>query len=177
MKVRALLNRLFTALLCLIAVSGYLAVCTESEAADIAIGKTAPDIQAFNLGGEKITLSGFKGKVVVVRFWSGVCRLCLSEMPKIEDIYKKHKEKGLEILAVYKGDPKKENIEKIVRRLNISYTVLLDSLSINAQKYRVTGVPVSFIIDRQGILREKIIGEMPVEIFEKKVTALLLDKQ
>ena len=136
------------------------------------IGESAPEISAVDLNDQTVKLSDFRGKVIVVRFWSAGCKACLDEMPVIDAFSKRHKDKGLAVLAVNRGESK-EWVEKFVIRLNISYPVLLDPAAIASKKYSVTTVPTTFFIDRNGIARKVIPGPMTQELFEKTVLELL----
>ncbi len=136
------------------------------------IGESAPEISALDLNDQTVKLSTFKGKVVVVRFWSAGCKACVAEMPVIDEFSKRNKDKGLVVLAVNRGEPK-EWVEKFVYRLNISYPVLLDPEAIASKKYGVTAVPTTFFIDRNGIARKVVPGPIAKEKFETSVRELL----
>lgn len=135
------------------------------------IGERAPEISTIDLNNQTVRLSDFRGKVVVVRFWSAGCKACVVEMPVIDEFSKRHKERGLSVLAVNRGESK-ERVEKFVDKLNISYPVLLDPAAIASKKYGVTAVPTTFFIDRNGIARKVIPGPMTQELFEKTVNEL-----
>jgi peroxiredoxin len=162
---------MFKGLLLICAFLALTAGCSEKR--PLETGMPAPEISALDMNDKVVKLSEFRGKVVVLRFWTGECKSCLNEMPKLEEIYKRYRERGFEILAIYRGGSGKDEVEAIAGRLKISYPVFTDQLMIASRKYRVTGVPMSFVIDRNGVLREIIIGETPVEALEKKLEALL----
>ena len=135
-------------------------------------GESAPEISVLDLGDRPVKLSDFKGKVVVLRFWTSGCKLCTAGMPVLDDFYKRHKERGVVVLAVNKGDTR-EIAEKFVRELKISYPVLLDPLSITAQKYKVTAAPVTFFIDRVGVVQKRVFGDTSRNLIENTVEGLL----
>ena len=136
------------------------------------VGEAPPELSVLDMMDRPVKLPDYKGKVVVLRFWSGTCAACLTEMPQIEKIYQKHKDEGFAMLGVNMGDTK-DQIQAFAAELGITYPVLLDELSITAKRYGVFAVPTSYILDREGIVREKILGEARAETFEKKVLALL----
>jgi len=136
------------------------------------IGEAAPKISAIDLHGKTVKLSEFRGNVVVLRFWSSRCRACAAEMPVIDRISRRYQERGLAILAVNRGDTKEE-VEKFVGTLQISYPVLLDPAAITSRKYGIKAVPTTVFIDRKGTARRVVPGEMPQELFEMTVAALL----
>lgn len=132
-------------------------------------GQTAPAFALSDLNGKTWRLpEDLKGRVVVVRFWADWCRSCAEEMPVIEKVYDKYKDKGLVILAVNIGQ-EKAAVAKFVSRLKISYPVLLDPGAVVTKRYGVTGLPITFIIDRNGIIRQKILGEAGQAAFEEMV--------
>ena len=135
-------------------------------------GESAPEITVLDLGDKPVKLSDFKGKVVILRFWTSGCKMCIAGMPVLDDFYKKNKDRGLVVLAVNKGDTR-EQIEKFVRELKISYPVLLDPLSITAQKYKVKAAPVTFFVDRGGVLQKRVFGETSRDSLEKTLGGLL----
>jgi peroxiredoxin len=152
----------------------FIAGCIKDRAWQI--GDAAPEISALDLNDQTVKLSDFRGKVVVVRFWSAGCKACLDEMPVIDAFSKRHNDKGLAVLAVNRGESK-ERVEKFVIRLNISYPVLLDPAAIASKKYSVTTVPTTFFIDRNGIARKVVPGPMTQEQFEKTILELLKESQ
>ncbi|MDI6743740.1 MAG: TlpA disulfide reductase family protein [Thermodesulfovibrionales bacterium] len=97
---------------------------------------------------------------------------CAEGMPAIDIVYNKYKERGVIILAVNVGQPK-DVAEAFVKNLRISYPVLLDTYSIAAKQYGVVRLPTTFILDRKGVIREKILGEAERDSFEKMVVNLL----
>jgi peroxiredoxin len=135
----------------------------------------APEISAIDLNDRTVKLSDFNKKVVLLRFWSSGCKACVANMPVLDTFSRKYQEKGFIVLAVNMGDSKEE-VEKFAKSLNISYPVLLDPARITAQKYRVTAVPTTIIIDRSGIAKKRVAGEMTREQLEKTVRELLNGK-
>lgn len=135
-------------------------------------GESAPEISVLDLNEHIVRLSDFRGKAVVVRFWSAGCKACLAEMPMIDVFYKRNKDKGLAVLAVNRGESK-ERVERFVTNLNISYPVLLDPEAIASKNYGVTAVPTTYFIDKKGIARKVIPGPISQDLFEKAVFELL----
>lgn len=136
------------------------------------IGKVAPEFVLPDLNGKMVRLSDFRGKVVAIRFWFSGCSYCIKGMPATETIYKKYKDKGLVILGVNMGETDRV-VRDTVERLKISYPILLDKDNLTAKRYRITGVPYTYILDRDGVVRERILGEAPIKAFEQMVTKLL----
>ncbi|MEN8167880.1 MAG: TlpA disulfide reductase family protein [Pseudomonadota bacterium] len=113
-----------------------------------------------------------QGKLVAIRFWADWCPFCKTEMQDIEPVYRKYRERDLVILAInVRQDPK--TAARFIRKLDISYDVLLDRQGEVARRYGVIGLPTTFIVDPSGKLHTKILGESTPELFEKIIEDLL----
>ncbi len=125
----------------------------------LTVGKVAPDFRLPDLNDKEVRLSEFRGKVVFLNFWATWCKPCREEMPSMEVLYKNFEKDGLVILAVsIDRVTTKKDIPPFVKGLNLTFPVLVDSWGQTDKKYKLMGVPETYIIDQQGILREKIIG-------------------
>lgn len=163
----------YSLLICLFFIACCLLSGCRQKQVQIKIGDTPPRFTLPDLKGNKVTVpDDFKGKIVIIRFWADWCTYCAEEMPVIDVVYNKYKEKGVIILAVNVGQPK-EVAEEFVRNIKISYPVLLDTYSVVAKQYGVVGLPTTFILDRNGVVREKILGESNRVVFEKMVVEML----
>jgi len=122
------------------------------------VGLRAPDIALPALTGETVNLASLKGKVVLVNFWATWCGPCLMEMPSMQRLYQQYHRDNFEILAVatdFEGAPV---VKPYVGRLRLTFPILLDpQLQVN-DLYKVTGIPTSIIIDRDGIITHKFYG-------------------
>ena len=118
----------------------------------------APDFTFPGLDGKKVSLSDYKGKVVLVNIWATWCPPCVDEMPSMEKLYNKFKRQNFEILAVSIDEPGLKAVAPFMRKFNLTFPALIDSKGAINAVYGVTGVPESFIIDKQGILAKKIVG-------------------
>lgn len=119
----------------------------------------APDFALITLEGKTVRLSEFRGqKVVLINFWATWCPPCRLEMPTMQQIYSEYKAKGFEILAVNIEPDAKQAISDFVKELRLTFPILLDPDMKVTRKFRVIGLPVSVLIDRQGIIRAKMIG-------------------
>ena len=158
---------LFFALAVIFSLSG----CGRKEPP--AVGVTPPKFTLLDLKGDKITLpDDFSGKVVVIRFWIDSCKSCEKEMPEIDQIYNKYKDKGLVVLAINVGQSKNA-AEAFATRLHISYPVLLDTNSATTERYGVKAVPFTFVVDKKGVITKRVLGETERESFEKMIQGLL----
>jgi cytochrome c biogenesis protein CcmG, thiol:disulfide interchange protein DsbE len=125
----------------------------------LTVGKEAPDFVLPNLNDKSVRLSDYRGKVVFLNFWATWCKPCREEMPSMEVLYKNFDRDGLVVLAVsIDRVTTKKDIPPFVSSMNLTFPVLVDSWGQTDKRYKLMGVPETYIIDQQGILREKIIG-------------------
>jgi peroxiredoxin len=122
-------------------------------------GHLAPDFTLKTLEGHTVRLSELRGqKVVLINFWATWCPPCRIEMPAMQQIYSEYKAKGLEILAVNIESDAQEEIRDFVKELRLTFPILLDPDMKITRNFRLIGLPVSILIDRQGVIRAKIVG-------------------
>jgi len=95
----------------------------ESEAVEV--GRTAPDFELTTLDGKTVRLSDFRGKGVLINFWASWCKPCRDEMPAIQRVYERHRDKGLEVLAVNIAETE-VTVDGFVRHLDLTFPILLD---------------------------------------------------
>ncbi len=124
------------------------------------VGEPAPDFQLKDLDGQSTSLSNFRDKPVLINFWATRCPECLAEMPYLQQVYEERSDEGLVVLAINIGDSPSE-VKEFLQTHNLSLPVLLDTEENVARKYNITGIPTSFFIDGDGIIRQKIIGAFP----------------
>lgn len=125
----------------------------------LTVGMEAPDFNLPDLNDREVRLSDYRGKVVFLNFWATWCKPCREEMPSMEVLYKNFEKDGLVVLAVsIDRVTTKKDIPPFVKSLNLTFPILVDSWGQTDKRYKLLGVPETYIIDRQGILREKVIG-------------------
>jgi len=121
---------------------------------------SSPDIELLDIYKNKIKLSELKGSVVFINFWASWCQTCKDEMPSIEKLYK-----------YFSGNPNfklvtilyKDDGDRAFRYMNengYTFQLYLDPKRSAAQQFRITGVPETFIFDKKGILKKKVIGPL-----------------
>ncbi len=122
-------------------------------------GTAAPDFTLSDINGRKVTLSEFRGKVVLLNFWATWCGPCRAEMPALNNLYLDLKGKGLVVLAV-SVDPSDKPVRSFVSEKKLGFPVLLDKeKEVYFDSYAVVGLPAAFLIDKKGMVVEKIMGE------------------
>ncbi|WP_313758067.1 TlpA disulfide reductase family protein [Tissierella sp.] len=127
---------------------------------DIAIGKEAPDFTLKNLEGEEVSLSDYRGKIVLVNFWATWCTWCNKEMPDLEKLDKENDD--LVVLAVDVMEDK-EIVKKYIEHGKYEFNVALDEDGEVAKTYLVSSFPTSYFIDEDGILLGGVPGAMTYE--------------
>jgi peroxiredoxin len=134
---------------------------------------SAPD---FNLkavqDGKAYSLSQFKGKVVLLNFFTYFCGPCRQEMPHLSQMYQELKGQGFQTLGVALSSTP-EQLKELVSKLGLGYPVLEGNDAVSKAYGNIELVPITFIIDRQGNIVHKILGARSKEDFEKMVKPLL----
>ena len=127
-----------------------------SATAQVKEGENAPNFTLKNLDGKEINLNQFRGKHVLINFWATWCGPCKIEMPSLEALYERFKDKNFVLLAI-SNDMFGANIVKpFVKANNINFPVLLDQRLKVSNAFGVVSLPTTFMIDPQG----KIIGAL-----------------
>ena len=119
--------------------------------------KQASDFSVSLLGGETLKLKAQRGKPVMVNFWATWCAPCREEMPAMERLYLKHRERGFVLLAV-SVDSDASLVKPFLEKLKLTFPVTLDAKMDLANSYGVRALPASFLIDRNGYLTALALG-------------------
>ena len=126
------------------------------------VGGPAPEIALKDLQGQEVRLSDLRGKVVLLNFWATWCKPCKEEMPAMQAAYDKLRDEGLVVLAVNELEDV-QRVAEHVRSHGHTFPVVMDHDNRIANRYGVVGLPASFLIDRQGIVRERVSGSLLTE--------------
>lgn len=172
-------SKLVIGLLSLLILAGAFAMVwlQSSKYEPLTVGKVAPDFELPDLAEQEVRLSDYRGKVVFLNFWATWCKPCKEEMPSMEVLYRQFKDNGLVVLAVsIDRVTTKDDIPPFVKSMDLSFPVLVDSWGQTDKRYKLMGVPETYIIDQEGVLREKIIGPRDwTRLDNLKVVTQLLD--
>ena len=114
---------------------------------------TLPDLQ-----GKSVQLSGLRGKVVFINIWATWCPPCVEEMPTMQRLYERLHHRGLEVLAISIDTLGAQVVGPFMQRYRLTFPALLDPTASIERLYRTTGVPESFIVNKRGLLVEKVVG-------------------
>jgi thiol-disulfide isomerase/thioredoxin len=122
-------------------------------------GKAAPAFVLTNLEGKKVSLEDYKGRPVLVNFWATWCAPCKLEMPWFEEFRKQYASQGFEILGITDdADAGKDVIAKAVQKAGVSYPILLTDGKIDRAYGATDYLPMSFYVDRNGVIVEETAG-------------------
>ena len=122
-------------------------------------GKVAPGFVLTNLDGKKVSLGDYKGRPVLVNFWATWCAPCKLEMPWFEEFRKQYASQGFEILGITDdADAGKDVIAKAVQKAGVSYPILLTDGKIEKAYGATDYLPMSFYVDRNGVVVEETAG-------------------
>jgi len=132
---------------------------------------TLPDIQD---GKPAITLSALRGKTVYVDFWASWCAPCLRSMPLINELYAQYKDRGFEVIAINVDDPIEDGRDFLLDT-PLDYLIAADTENEVLEQYGVRGMPTSFLIDSEGVVRMVHIGfrDNDIQVIEAALTPLL----
>lgn len=126
----------------------------------IAEGLPAPAFSFPGLDGKTVDLQTYKGKVVFLNIWATWCPPCREEMPSMERLYRELKGEDFEILAISVDATGAAVVAPFMKKYHLSFPALLDPKGTTQDLYGTTGVPESFIINREGIIEKIVIGPM-----------------
>ena len=129
----------------------------EQQPRSGSVGAPAPDFILKDMKGKTWTLSELKGQVVFVNFWATWCPPCRDEMPSMQRLYDKMPKDKFKMLAILNRDSR-ANADTFTKKLGITMPILDDQANNIGQLYGLTGLPETFIVDKQGVMREKFIG-------------------
>ena len=118
---------------------------------------TTPEFALEDVSGKLIRLRNFRGKVVFLNFWATWCVPCRQEMPAMEKLHREFRDRGLEIVAVNFREEKDE-IQKFLQELGLTFTVLLDKDGKVSEQYGVWSLPLSYVINRKHEFVGKALG-------------------
>ncbi len=139
--------------------SALLAACKPADGAKATIGDPAPPYTTLALSGDSVRTTDLKGKVVLLNVWATWCAPCREEIPYLQSLYTKHRDQGFEIVGVSVDTRgQEENIKGFAKDFGMTYPIWLDPDERIQSLYLALGVPASYLIDREGILRWRRLG-------------------
>ena len=150
MVVRYVMVLLLVALFC--------AGCGEGEQKALAVGDQAPEFVGVSLSGEEVALKEWRGKPVILRFWSTDCKYCRADTPIFNYYFEKYKERGLRVVYVNTGEESLEVVQTFTNDLAITFPVIKEGGEGIGQLYNVKIVPQTIFISPEGTILTAILG-------------------
>jgi thiol-disulfide isomerase/thioredoxin len=132
-----------------------------------------PTVALKSYSGETFTLAGDDKDVTLLVFWATWCQPCLMEMPALVKLHGKYGDRNFRVVSINVDDPEGQKVKAISREYGINYPVLIGNEEVMKQFGGVTALPTSFLIGRDGRIREKLQGLRPEEELEHMVVQAL----
>ena len=125
----------------------------------VAVGDRAPDFNVTGDDGQGVRLTDFRGKVILLNFWATWCPPCVEEMPSLNLAHERLNERGLVVLGI-SVDESREEYEAFLERMNIGFPTVRDPERQVSTLFGTAKYPETYLIDREGVVIRKYIGEV-----------------
>lgn len=158
---------------CIVAV--LLTITAHPRLADAQVRETAQEFSLTDIRGVNHILSNYRGKIVVMNFWASWCPECVEELPSLNTLYEKFKSRGLVVLGI-STDQKRDPVDAILKKMRVTYPILLNTAgSALLKQYKIIGLPYTVVIDRNGVITERVVGrtDFGSPAFTKKIEGLI----
>lgn len=145
----------------------------KAQAGDVSvglkIGQQAPDFELRMLDGQTVKLSDYRGKTVMLNFWATWCPPCREEMPYMQQFYTEYEKDGVVILGVNATSTEISLpvVDSWLKEWGITFPIVLDEQGEVTRTYRVNAYPATFVIDRDGVIRQKQSGPMNMQMLKE----------
>jgi peroxiredoxin len=133
-------------------------------------------VQLTDLNGNPIRLADLRGRPVWINFWASWCPPCQEETPVLRDAYEAHRDKDLEVVAISVQETTAEDVRDYVERYGLDYTVGFDATSAIFHTYRAFGLPTQYFLDRDGVIRNVVLGPVSRAQAEQILAPLLAEE-
>jgi len=148
---------------------------SQGSLPDSAVAKQhgpAPDFNLPLIDGGQLRLSSYRGKVVLLDFWATWCIPCREETPHFVDLQQKYGGEGLQIIGVSMDDSA-DPVRTFYQQFHMNYPIVMGTADVGSAYGGVLGLPIAFLIDREGRISAKHIGATDAAVFEKDISTLL----
>lgn len=138
------------------------------------IASPAPAFELTDTNGRTISLEKLRGKVVLLNFWAPWCVSCREELPELETLYMRYNETGFEVIGICVDAPG-STLTRFLQKFSLTFPILTDPTGKTADAYRLTELPTSFIIGRDGVVRylHKGYRKESLPVYRKEIDELL----
>ncbi len=135
----------------------------------VEVGLPAPSYYATTLRGDSVSLQAYRGKVVLLNVWATWCHPCRDEIPELRELYMQYAGRGLELIGVsVDADGNDKGIREFMKEFEMTYPVWRDPGERISSQFLVIGVPATFLIDKEGVLRWRKTG--PIQPADTSLT-------
>lgn len=137
------------------------AVGCEGPGGPPTIGQVIPDFRAVSLDGDSLSLSELRGSTVLLNMWATWCVPCRTETPFLQSVYEEHRDQGFRIVGVsVDSESARSDVEEFVREMGVTYDILLDPAMESMNRYFVIGLPATYLVDAEGVIRFARLGPL-----------------
>ena len=173
MTVKSHTSDVFTITLAFIIAATLLIGCDSKKGPTLKRGQALPPVSLPSTDGTDISIpDDISGKLTAIIFWSKGCPFCKKEMPRIEPLYRKYRDRGFNFVAIHMG-PGMEASKDMQVNMGLSFPLLVDKDSTLRKRYGIVSVPTMFVLDGNGILTEKVLGGLGAGDLEKMILETL----
>ena len=137
------------------------------------MNRRAPEFARKDLAGKSVDLKNFRGKVVLLNFWATWCAPCQLEMPAFAAWQRQYGPDGLQVIGISMDDDATP-VVGLVAKLKLNYPVLMGDANLGRQYGGVLGLPLTYLIDRDGVVRARFQGETDLKTIERRLSAAWL---
>ena len=147
---------------------------TEGKAARTgAVGTEAPEFALPDLEGKVVKTSDLRGKVVILDFWATWCPPCRQEVPHFVALHSKYRDQGLAIVGLSLDKGGVQDVKPFAEEYNVNYMMLIANDETARDYGGITGIPTTFVIDKDGKIVKRFMGYTDPEVFEETIRPLL----
>jgi thiol-disulfide isomerase/thioredoxin len=139
--------------------------------------KQVPTVTLRDMNGRPFSLTDYKGKLVLLNFWATWCIPCRTEIPDLIKLQRQYRGPGLRIIGITYPPEKISRVRRVTRSLGINYRVAIGTKPFKRFFDSSETLPITVVVDREGTVRDVIVGIMYSDEFDEKVKPLLLNKR
>ena len=151
--------------------SGDTALGIAEQSLTVEVGQPVPDFTLETPGGELVSLSDFRGQVVVLNFWATWCTPCRKEMPEFQALWEEHEAQGDLMLLAVNLQESADSVAAFVDEFGLTFPVALDSDGEVLDEYGLPGLPGTFFIDSAGVLQARVLGPLSADRLREGVAS------
>ncbi len=145
---------------------------TVASVVPVSVNFPAPDLTLNNLQGDKISLSDYRDKIMLINNWATWCPPCKAEMPILSKYFQKHSDHGFILIGIEAGDPTAE-VAQFVKEYDLRFPILVDPDNQALAAFKNDSLPSSYVIDHNGNVIYAWTGPISQAMLEKYITPLL----